>query len=101
MYEDIVAFIKAYENVDYQTIKVNLRAKRKALGLTPKYFEAKVGIPATQYGQFEKLSYKFKPSLETLVKICHAMDVPILELLHDEQKPKPPKKVRKIKRVKS
>lgn len=84
MYTDVIQFIQEYDKMDFKTIKENLRAKRKELGLTPKFFEAKIGIPSPQYQQFEKLSYPYKPTLETLIKICYAMDISILELLTSE-----------------
>jgi len=81
MYEDIIKFMEIYADMDYKTIKTNLRAKRRELRFTPKSFETKLGIPASQYCQFEKLSYRYKPSVETLIKICFVMDISILELL--------------------
>lgn len=81
MYDDIVAFMLRYEKADYTTVKTNLRRVRKLKGLTPKYFEKKIGVPAKQYGQFEKLSYAHKPSIETLIKVCYAMDSELDELL--------------------
>lgn len=81
VYADIIKFMEEYKDMDYKTIKENLRAKRKELGLTPKFFEQKLGIPSPQYQHFEKLSAKSKPSVETLIKLCYAMNISILDLL--------------------
>lgn len=83
-YGEILEFLESYKDIDANTIKEKLRAKRKELGLTPKFFETKAGIPSQQYQHFEKKSNKYKPSLETLIKICYAMGISLLELMQTE-----------------
>jgi DNA-binding XRE family transcriptional regulator len=99
MYQNIIDFMSEYDKTDFITIKTNIRRLRKSRGLTPKFFESKIGIPSNQYGQFEKLSYKYKPALETCIKLCHAMEEDLMELLVPIEIENPKKSTKKaIKR---
>ena len=80
-YSDIIEFLNSYEQVDYKKIKIKMREIRKSKGITPVYFEKQNLLSVGTVKQLEKLSYPFKPSLESLIKFCHGLDIDIRELL--------------------
>lgn len=82
MYNDIVSFMEKYKKLSTEEAKTRLRKKRREMGYQPKFFEQKIGMPAPQFQQLEKFSYRSKPSVESLIKIAYAMNISLDDLMY-------------------
>lgn len=81
MYKDIYEFAKLYKDMDVASIKTQIRKKRRELEYSPKEIARRIGCSSETYQQLEKLSYRYKPSLESLINVCYAMHVTLFELM--------------------
>lgn len=79
----IINFLNEYKKADYKSIKKRMRYYRKQRGITPDFFEKNDLITVGQVKMMEKLSYKHKPSLESLVKYCYGLGIELEDLLSE------------------
>lgn len=84
MYKDIIKFAKLYKDMDAKTVKTQIRKKRQELEYTTKEVARRMGITTATYQQLEKVSYNYKPSLESLLGICCALHLTLFELMDME-----------------
>lgn len=67
--------------IDYHSIGKNIRRHRNRLGITQEALAEKVNVSIPHISRIENGSAK--PSLQTLVDVCNALDVPLDYLMRD------------------
>ena len=85
-FRKILIFLKKYQEMDYAIIKKNMRYLRSKRGVTPFFFEKNDLLTVDTVKMLEKLSYKYKPSLESLIKYCYGLGIELEDLLKDYTK---------------
>lgn len=75
------------DKYDFVVVKKAIRNLRERQGLKPKDF---VGVfdDINHYYQLEKMSFKYKPSIESVIKVCVVMDVEVEELIGEMKRVK-------------
>ena len=64
-----------------EALGVQIRAKRKTLGLTLRELSKKVGISSSTLHKFEKGS--LSPTVALMVHLCHELDAPVYDFLKE------------------
>lgn len=67
--------------INYHSIGKNIRKHRNRLGMTQETLAEKINVSIPHISRMENGSAK--PSLQTLVDICNALDIPIDNLMQD------------------
>lgn len=80
-YKELIDFLEEYKKADYKTVKKKMRYYRKQKGITPEFFEKNGLFTVGALKTLEKLSYKYKPSLESLIKYCYALGIKLEDIL--------------------
>lgn len=67
--------------IDYHSIGKNIRKHRNSLDITQEVLAERINVSVPHISRIENGSAK--PSLQTLVDICNALDIPLDYLMHD------------------
>jgi transcriptional regulator with XRE-family HTH domain len=62
-----------------------LRIVRRARGVSPEEVERRAGLPSSYFDELE--SGRIVPSLETWERIARALDIPLVQLFYDGERP--------------
>ncbi|KRQ86215.1 Helix-turn-helix domain protein [Caloramator mitchellensis] len=82
-------FINLYKTVDYTVVKRNIRRLRKERGIKKSVLAEKAGLSEGVYINLENVSYKYKPTLQMIIKLAYAFDCSLYDFimpLEDEEK---------------
>jgi len=71
--------------IDYEIIGKRLRDSREAHGMTQAELADGIGVCTSYIGQLER--GEKKPSIETIVKVCAALNIPVDYLLFGRKYP--------------
>ena len=79
-YKEIIDFLDKYKDVDSREVKTKLKEWRVRRGIELYHFE-EVGLKEGNVRMLEKVSYEYKPSLESLIKYCYVVGIKLSDVL--------------------
>ena len=86
-YSEIIEFLSIYEKINNKEERVKFKERMREIrvekGLKYSHFEETGLLSIGVVTQMEKVSNPYKPSLESLIKYCHILDIELIELIKD------------------
>jgi DNA-binding XRE family transcriptional regulator len=79
--KQIKEFIDIYKGIDYKIVKKNIRRLRKKYNLKKRIIAEKAGISEGVYINLENISYRYKPTIEMILKLAYAFECDLTEFI--------------------